>query len=138
MTRLFRHLVFGLCFLATSFVSAAGQNQPPVLGPIGPQSVDENIPLGFAVSATDAESTPVLTTSTLPGGVVFTDNGDGTGSFAWTPDFTQSGTYFITFFATDDSLAVDLETVEITVVEVGNQLPVLDPIGPHTVTEGVS
>jgi hypothetical protein len=36
-------------------------NQPPVLASIGPQSTTENVQLLFGVSATDIESTPVLT-----------------------------------------------------------------------------
>ena len=79
---------------------------------------------------------PVLTTSTRPTGAGFTDNGDGTGSFSWTPDFTQSGSYDITFYATDDSSAVDSEVVTIAVNEAGNQAPVLASIGSQSVTEG--
>ncbi|MCP4566355.1 MAG: hypothetical protein GY841_02110, partial [FCB group bacterium] len=66
-------------------------------------------------SATDIESTPVLTTSTLPTGASFVDNADGTGDFDWTPTYLQSGSYDVTFYATDDSSAVDSEIVNITV-----------------------
>ena len=62
------------------------------------------------------------------------DNGDGTGSFDWTPTFVQSGTYPVTFYATDDSLAVDSEQVTITVTEPGNQAPVLAAIGAKLTT----
>ncbi|RME31374.1 MAG: hypothetical protein D6800_00835, partial [Candidatus Zixiibacteriota bacterium] len=44
-------------------------------------------------------------------------------SFNWTPDFTQAGVYSITFKATDASLAVDSEVVQITVNNV-NRAPV--------------
>ncbi|MCH7948677.1 MAG: tandem-95 repeat protein, partial [candidate division Zixibacteria bacterium] len=111
-------------------------NQLPVLSAIGAQSTTENVLLSFAVSATDIESTPTLTTSTLPTGAVFTDNGNGTGSFDWTPDFLQSGSYNVTFYATDDSTAVDSEVVTITVTDAGNQLPVLSAIGAQSVDEG--
>ena len=113
-------------------------NQAPVLTSIGAQSTTENIQLTFGVTSSDAEGTsPVLATSTLPSGAVFTDNGDGTGDFDWTPDFLQSGIYNISFYATDDSAAVDSEQVTITVNEAGNQLPVLTAIGAQLTTENV-
>ncbi len=117
-------------------VTDAG-NQLPVLAAIGPQSTTENVLLGFAVSATDAESIPSLTTSILPAGATFTDNADGTGAFSWTPGFTDAGTFNITFFATDGSAAVDSEVVVVTVIDGGNQLPVLALIGSQTTPEGV-
>ncbi|MCH7946408.1 MAG: hypothetical protein IIC66_01275, partial [candidate division Zixibacteria bacterium] len=123
--------------LVTITVIDAG-NQLPVLSAIGAQSTTENVLLSFGVSATDIESTPVLTTSTLPTGAVFTDNGNGTGTFDWTPDFLQSGAYSVTFYATDDSIAVDSEIVTITIIEAGNQLPVLAAIGAQSTTENVN
>ncbi|MCH7878133.1 MAG: hypothetical protein IH914_02325 [candidate division Zixibacteria bacterium] len=113
-------------------------NQAPVLAATGAQSTTENIALAFPVSATDAESTPALNALGLPTGASFTDNGNGTGSFNWTPNFLQSGIYNVTFTATDDSLAIDSELVTITVLEGGNQTPVLAPIGPQTTTENVN
>ncbi len=123
--------------VVTITVVEAG-NQLPILASIGAQSTTENINLNFVVSATDADGpAPVLTTSTLPTGAGFTDNGDGTGTFDWTPDFLQSGVYNITFYATDDSSAVDSEIVAVTVNDAGNQLPVLATIGPQSTTEGI-
>ncbi|MCH7947888.1 MAG: tandem-95 repeat protein, partial [candidate division Zixibacteria bacterium] len=122
--------------IVTITVNDAG-NQIPVLASIGAQSTTENVLLSFGVSATDIESTPTLTTSTLPTGAVFTDNGNGTGSFDWTPDFLQSGSYNVTFYATDDSTAVDSEIVTITVNDAGNQLPILVAIGAQSTTENV-
>ncbi|MDH3938532.1 MAG: putative Ig domain-containing protein, partial [candidate division Zixibacteria bacterium] len=113
-------------------------NQLPVLAAIGPQVGTENSLLTFAVSATDIESTPVMTTSTLPSGASYVDNGDGSGDFNWTPGFTDAGTYNVTFYATDDSAAVDSEQVVITINEVGNQSPVLAAIGAQSTTENVN
>ncbi|MFH1686333.1 MAG: Ig-like domain-containing protein [bacterium] len=112
-------------------------NQLPVLAAIGAQGTTENIAMAFSISATDIESTPVLTTSTLPTGATFLDNGDGSGDFNWTPDFTQAAAYDVTFYATDDSLAVDSEIVTITVIEAGNQSPVLATIGAQGTNEEV-
>jgi hypothetical protein len=122
----------------TITVNEAG-NQPPVLASIGSRSTTENINLNFIVTAGDPEGAfPILTASGLPSGATFADSGDGTGVFDWTPDFTQANTYNVTFYATDDSAAVDSEVVLITVNDAGNQTPVLAFIGPQTATEDVN
>ncbi|MCH7879251.1 MAG: hypothetical protein IH914_08065, partial [candidate division Zixibacteria bacterium] len=114
-------------------------NQLPVLAAIGVQATTEGVNLTFGVSAFDVDGAALtLSASPLPTGAIFTDNGDGTGSFDWTPDFTQGGSYIINFKATDDSLAVDSELVTISVAEAGNQTPVLAAIGAQTVTEGIN
>ena len=69
----------------------------------------------------------------MPTGAVFVDSGNGSGSFDWTPDHTQSGTYTVTFYATDDSAAVDSEIVTIDVIESGNQPPSFTTVLPDTI-----
>ena len=93
----------------------AQTNCPPTLAAIGAQSTTEHVTLTVGVSATDPESIPSLTTSTRPTGATFTDHGNGTGTFVWTPGYPTAGEYELTFYATDDSLAVDSERVTITV-----------------------
>ncbi|MCX6829205.1 MAG: Ig-like domain-containing protein [candidate division Zixibacteria bacterium] len=111
-------------------------NQPPVLAAIGPRSTTENVILTFGVSAADPDgTTPVLSTSALPGTATFVNNLNGTGTFNWTPSFTSAGAYPVTFYA-NDGIAIDSEIVTITVIDAGNQPPVLDPIGPRSVAEG--
>ncbi|SYZ71886.1 Conserved repeat protein (fragment) [Candidatus Zixiibacteriota bacterium] len=113
-------------------------NRAPVIAAVGPQSTTEGINLGFTVTATDPDGTiPALSNSTLPRGASFVDNGNGTGSFSWTPDYIQSGSYNISFFATDGVLR-DTEAIVITVIDAGNQPPVLAAIGPRSTTEGIS
>ncbi len=78
-------------------------NQPPVLNPIGNQSVAAGSLLEFTVTATDPDGDPIslyLDTSSAIAGVTFVDNGDGTGVFSWTPNLSQLGTHLIGFFAT--------------------------------------
>lgn len=109
-------------------------NQIPILNPIGNRIIDENLPLNFNVSAADGDGVvPTLTTSALPSTATFTDHNDGTGSFDWTPDFDQSGTYPVTFYATDEYLAVDSELITITVAN-SNRPPVLDTISDTILT----
>ncbi|MCH9031262.1 MAG: hypothetical protein IIB00_03250, partial [candidate division Zixibacteria bacterium] len=140
--------VFSVTFYATDDSAAVDSevvtitvtevgNQLPVLAAIGAQSTNENVNLNFSVSSTDAESTPVVTTSALPGGATFTPSAGG-GTFDWTPSFIQAGVFSVTFYATDDSAAVDSEVVTITVNEVGNQLPVLAAIGAKSTNENVN
>ncbi len=114
-------------------------NLPPVLAAIGNKSVTEGINLNFGISATDPDgTTPVLTSTALPYGAAFTDNHNGTGSFTWTPTFNRAGIYNVTFYARDDSSAVDSEAIAITVIDAGNQAPILAAIGNKSVTEGIN
>ncbi|OGC95466.1 MAG: hypothetical protein A2W25_11145 [candidate division Zixibacteria bacterium RBG_16_53_22] len=121
----------------TITVNEAG-NQAPVLDSIGSKSIAEGQTLLFRISATDADGTfPELTVlNPLPNSSV-QDSLNGAGSFRFTPDFTQAGTYNVIFVASDGFLE-DSETVTITVTEAGNQAPILDPIGTKVVNEGQS
>ncbi len=119
-------------------IIADAGNHPPELSSIGNQSTTENVLLSFEVEATDPEDTPVLTVSDLLSGASFVDHGNGSGTFSWTPTYTQSGVYPVTFYATDDSTAVDSEQISISVIEAGNQPPVLASIGPHGTTENIN
>ena len=100
-------------------------NLPPVLVDIGPKETTESVPLHFQVTAVDPDgTTPVLTTSALPGTATFTDNGNGTGDFDWTPGFFDAGVYNVTFYATDELEPglIDSEQVVITVLD-SNRVP---------------
>ncbi len=61
----FVRIIFGTALLLLLAGAATAQSFPPVLNPIGAQSVNENLLLSFTVSASDSDlTTPVLTTST--------------------------------------------------------------------------
>ncbi len=109
-------------------------NQPPEITCPGSQSVDEGQLLEFDVNATDPDGTiPSLTAENLPSGANFTDNSDGTGTFSWTPTYTQAGSYDVTFNASDGDLW-DTCTVDITVDNV-NRAPVITCPGSQSVNE---
>jgi len=101
-------------------------NVAPSLTPIGDQTVDEETPLNFKISATDAD----LPTNRLTYSLVNAPPGATldpvSGAFSWTPTEAQgAGSYRVTFRVTDDgtpALSAE-ETVTITVREV-NQPPV--------------
>jgi hypothetical protein len=111
-------------------------NHTPVLDSVGPQSVIEGDTLELVIHATDIDADSIILSATdVPTNAGFVDSGNGAGSFVFTPDFTQSGIYPVTFIAFDGALA-DTEIVDITVTEFGNHAPVLDSIGPQSVIEG--
>jgi parallel beta-helix repeat protein len=97
-------------------VDVENTNRPPVLTPIGAQSVEEGQTLNLEISAADPDGeTPELILQSAPVGASFTDDGDGTGTFSFTPSYTQEGTYDITVMAADGDLS-DTELVTITVL----------------------
>ena len=58
----------------------------------------QNQKLSFLVTATEAQARRVfLNAPTLPPGATFTDLGNNTGSFSWTPAASQSGMFQATF-----------------------------------------
>ena len=65
----------------------------------------------------------------LPVGASYTDNGDGTGSFSWTPTAGDVDSYAVTFAATEDNGAGQVTEQTITVDVLANQAPVIAPIG---------
>ena len=112
-------------------------NQNPVLDPIGDKVVAEGAPLVFGVSASDNDSDPItlaMINSDLPAEAIFTDNGDGTGSFAWSTTPADGGIYTATFTASDGNGGADSETVSIEVTDV-NFPPVIEPISDFFITE---
>ena len=71
----------------------------PVLRLPGDQLVKAGTPLAFTITAMDARGIPApVRASDLPANAAFDP---ATGSFTWTPDNSQSGSYRITFTTTD-------------------------------------
>jgi PKD repeat protein len=103
-------------------------NRPPEITCPGEKQVFEDELLEFDVSATDPDgTTPSLSAEDLPSGADFTDNGDGTGTFSWTPGHTQEGEYDVTFIASDGDLEDDC-VVHIEVFDAG-------PVPPNAVDD---
>ncbi|MBM3250043.1 MAG: tandem-95 repeat protein, partial [Candidatus Omnitrophica bacterium] len=116
----------------TASATTVRANNPPVLNAIGSKSVNENQLLQFAVSATDPDNDTLTYSATgLPSGASFNSS---TKTFAWTPGYTQAGTYQVTFTVSDGMLT-DSEAVTITVANV-NRAPELAAIGNKSITAG--
>lgn len=97
------------------FAAPAAQPNPPVLQFIADQTLAEAGTVVFVVHATDADGTiPVLTAAPLPVGASFVDRGDGSADFSWTPAEGQSGSYGITFRASDGALE-DTQVARLTI-----------------------
>jgi hypothetical protein len=111
-------------------------NAPPVLAPIGDQTVAEGQTLTFTLSATDANPGETLTfgAANLPPGASFDA---ATATFTWTPGYDQAGFYpGVEFTVTDNGvpIALDVELIAITVGNT-NRPPVFDQLGPQAVNE---
>lgn len=114
----------------TITIVVANVNAPPVIATIGNKTVNENVALTFAVTASDVDGTvPTLSATGLPAGATF-----ASGTFSWTPSYTQSGSYIVTFAATD-GLVTTTQAISITVANV-NRAPTMTSVGTKTVNEG--
>ncbi len=115
----------------TVTINVTNVNRAPVLDFVGAQSLTEGDAYNLVINATDPDSNPITFGAVdLPLGSVFIPS---TRSLSWIPSSTQSGSYDVTFTATDGSLS-DSETVTFTVSN-GNEAPVLDVIGAKSIAE---
>jgi len=131
--------VDGTATLADTVIMTVGViefgNHAPELAAITNPTTAETLTLNFGVSATDIDGdSVVLLTGALPANATFTDNYDGTGSFSFSPDYTQQGTHDIWFIASDLTDA-DSQLVTITVIDV-NLPPTVFTSDNPTIYEG--
>jgi len=91
-------------------------NHTPVLETIGNKEVDENQSLSFQAIGTDSDGDDLTYMAIdLPDGAIFNPN---TRTFSWTPSYSQSGVYDVTFIVKDIYNKSDSETVTITVNDI--------------------
>ena len=136
--------------LSITINPAPTDNQPPILNAIGNKVVNEGQFLTFTISATDPDGDNLTySASNLPSGASFTP---ASRTFAWTPDYSQAGTYPDVHFEVSDGSLTTSENITIIVNAVvlntggggggggggrapTNAAPVLGPIGNKTVSE---
>jgi hypothetical protein len=83
----------------------------------GSRSIKPGQGVSFSVTAEDVDSRPLaLVAAELPVGATFTDNGNGTGRFSWTPSAGQTGIFNVRFEAHDDLGHMDTAATRITVM----------------------
>lgn len=88
-------------------------NNPPVLAPIGNQSVAVGTKLQFIISATDKDGDTLTYSATnLPSVASF----DATArTFTWTPNSPQVGSFFNVAFSASDGIDTDIQLISIMV-----------------------
>ncbi len=98
-------------------ISVGNVNRPPVFETVPTQEILEGQTLSFIVSATDPDGDVVtLSSQNLPLGASFIAQ---TGAYSWTPTLAQSGTYVLTFVATDSGTPQETQTIDV-VITVGD------------------
>jgi hypothetical protein len=115
-------------------------DRPPVVAPVGSQTIYSGAELRFGVKATDPDAGETLTMMVLgaPSGATFAStpstNGTVKGSFDWTPSAAQApGSYSVEFKASDGFLA---SSANVSIMVNINGMPSLLVPGPQTVTAG--
>lgn len=109
-------------------------NSAPVIETIADATLVSDQPFTFTVEASDADNEAItLGLGPLPGGATFTDHGNGTGTFTWTPGVAQVGTYTLEANATDGT-DTSTEDFTLTVQRGPDNPPVLDSIADQSVT----
>jgi len=98
-------------------ITVHNDNQPPELLPLSNVTVDELATVSFPVSATDSDGPPpTLSSSTLPGSATFDDlDDDGIYTFEWITTYDDSGSYNVTFYATDANFPADVDSAEVII-----------------------
>ena len=140
--RLFGHPFRVLVSLVPAvFLALAGPGQsatlPLELGAPSLRAVEEGRSLSFNVGVQAVSGTSVtLRLAEGPPGGVFQDHGDGTGTFAWTPDFQQAGEHHARFEAVSDG-AVGSAATTIDVSNV-NRRPEASAGGSYSTYAGLA
>jgi len=115
----------------TIIITVNNVNRAPQFNVIPAQTVAENAPLSFTLSASDPDGDSLtFSAANLPGGSQLSNFSH---SFSWTPGYDQAGSYPVTFSVSDGNLAAS-QTVTITVSNV-NRAPQLSPVPAQSVAE---
>ena len=120
-------------------VSVQEVNLPPTLAPIQNQSVRGGQTLSFTVSASDPDLPAQTLTFSFPfGGPPGASIDPTTGAFTWTPPAgLPAATESVTVQVTDSGGLSALQSFTIDVAA-SNTPPLLSPVAPQTINEGVA
>jgi len=120
---------------ATS-VSFSLTNAPPLVAPAITSVSATTFTVGlagtFTVTTTGNPTATIGSTGTLPAGVTFVDNGNGTATLAGTPGAGTGGTYPLTITASNGVLPNATQSFTLTV----NQAPAITSVSATTFTVG--
>ncbi len=119
----------GLASLKTVNITVKDKNRPPIIDPLEPVSIDEGKAITLHITASDPDQDPVSISATnLPTkNAIFIPS---SATFIFAPDYEQSGTYEVTFTASDGKVSSDPVTLTIDVKDVpttgSNEHPTLE------------
>ena len=113
-------------------------NSAPTIDAISDTTIAEAELLSLTPTASDVDGPiPTLSILNAPAGSNFMDNGDGTGTFTWTPTYSQAGGVYVPSFVASDGILTDITTFTITVNNT-NRAPVIAAIADTTFGELVA
>ena len=110
-------------------------NQAPAITSLNGTTFTEGSSGSFTVSTTGFPAASLTETGTLPGGVTFTDNHNGTGTLAGTPATGTAATYSLTFTASNGLGTAATQAFTLT-VNPANAGPSITSAGNTTFTVG--
>lgn len=109
-------------------ISVANVNRTPAMSSISDRSVDAGNTLEFGITATDPDGDSLTYSA---GGMPAGANLNGP-NFTWTPTSTQTGSYDITFTASDGSLSASrTATIVVVAVKPDTTAPVIARCSPE-------
>ena len=131
---------YAITFTATNTVGATAPqaftltvNQPPAITSAASTAFTVGVAGSFTVTTTGSPVPGITRTGVaLPGGVTFTDNGDGTGTLSGTPAAGTAGSYALTFTAANGTLPNAVQAFTLTV----QQAPAITSAASTTFTVG--
>jgi hypothetical protein len=103
----------------------------PAISSAATATATDGSSFNFSVKATGSPTLTLAESGTLPQGLTWTDNGDGTATLAGTPGFGQGGVYTLKFTASN-SFGTFTQTFTLTV----DQAPVITSAASATATHG--
>ncbi len=117
----------------TVTITVSNVNQAPTMTAIGNKTVAEggNLTINLQATDPDGDSLTYLVLNS-PTGASFNAS---TRTFSWSPNFTQAGSYPVTFVAKDPGNQSAMEAITITVTDT-NCAPILSVIGNKTIDPG--
>jgi hypothetical protein len=105
----------GLLFNPTRLLLNASQLQVPALARVGGTTFSVGQAGSFTITTQGLPPTAIIEGGTLPSGVTFTNNGDGTATLAGTPAAGTAGSYTFTIAADNGLTPVATQTFTLTV-----------------------
>jgi len=131
---------YAISFTATNTVGASASqaftftvSQPPAITSAASTAFTVGVAGSFTVTTTGFPTPGITRTGVaLPGGVTFTDNGNGTGTLSGTPAAGTAGSYAITFTAANGALPNAVQAFTLTV----QQAPAITSAASTTFTVG--